>query len=222
MTTPTQTLSTPSLAEQIAIISATAAEDLSAVWDGLPPRLAIQALMDLLPAVVDTWALAAGAFAADWYDDRREDEGIKGRFTAIVPETDDLGAEQLARWAAQPINLDEPDFRLARSRAEGGLQRRITNMARDTVMTSSIEDPQARGWQRVARSGGCPFCRVLAGRGTVYSSKSANFGAHDYCHCSAVPAWGGKPVPVKAFTPSARTITDADRARVRDWIAANT
>ena len=220
MTAPT--LLTPSLAEQVAIISATTAEALSTVWDGLPPSAAIQALFDLLPAVVDTWALAAGAFTADWYDNLREDNGIRGRFTATVPEAKDLGAEELARWAAQPINLDEPDFRLARSRAEGGLQRRITNVARETVMTSSIEDPQARGWQRVARSGGCAFCQMLAGRGIVYSEKSASFGAHDYCHCSAVPAWGGKPVPVRAFKPSARTVTDADRARVREWIKANT
>ena len=45
--------------------------------------------------------------------------------------------------------------------------------------------------------------------------------AHDHCHCSAVPAWSGEPRPVKPYTPSARKATDADRARVRDWIATH-
>ena len=221
MTSPTQLISTPTLAEQIAIITAMANEDLSGLWDGLSPDQVTQALFDMLPALVDTWATAAASFTADWYDDRREDDGIDGRFLAIVPELGDLGAEELAGWASQPLRREEPDIRLVRSRVEGGLQRRITNASRDTVMTSSIQDPKAQGWQRVARSNGCPFCVMLASRGQVYREKTADFGAHDYCHCSAVPAWGGRAVPVRAFTPTSRSITDADRARVRDWIAAN-
>jgi hypothetical protein len=212
---------TPTLAEQIAVITSTAFEDLSPLWVSLSPQEAAEALFDMLPAIVDTWATASGAFAADWYDDQREDNEIRGRFHAIVPDLGDLGAEQLAGWGAEPLRREIPDLRLTRSRIEGGLQRRITNVARDTVMTSAIEDPQSRGWQRVARSGGCSFCVMLAGRGAIYTSKSADFGAHDFCHCSATPAWSGKEIPVKPYRPSSREITDADRARVREWIKAN-
>jgi hypothetical protein len=211
----------PTLAEQVAVISDASIEDLEAIWN-LPARQIGPALLDLLPAVIDTWALAAGAFAADWYDDRREEADVKGRFRAVVPDLGDLGAEELARWGSAPVDLDVPDLRLARSRIEGGLQRRVTNVSRQTVMTSSIEDPQARGWQRVARSGGCAFCQMLAGRGAVYTEKSADFGAHDYCHCSATPAWSGRSKAVRAYVPTDRSITDADRARTREWIAANT
>jgi len=218
MTTP---VPTPTLAEQIAVITAVAAEDLAPVWNGLTANQATEALLDLLPAVVDTWGYAAAAFSADWYDNQREDNGIGGRFTAVIPDLGDTGATELALWGAEPINLDEPDWTLARSRVEGGLQRRITNFSRDTIMTSAIDDPQARGWQRVARAGGCAFCVMLAGRGLVYSKKSARFGAHDHCNCSAVPAWGGKAAPVKPYKPSSANVTDADRARVLEWLAAN-
>lgn len=211
----------PTLAEQVALISQASVEDLEAIWN-LPTAQLGQALLDLLPSLIDTWATAAGSFTADWYDDRREEADVKGRFRAIVPDLGDLGAKELARWGAAPLDLDVPNLPLVRSRVEGGLQRRVTNMSRKTVMTSSIEDPQARGWQRMARSNGCPFCQMLAGRGFIYSEKSADFGAHDYCHCSAVPAFSGRPVPVRAYKPTDRTITDADRARTREWLASNT
>lgn len=208
------------LAQQVAVISDASIEDLEAIWS-LPARQIGPALLDLLPAIVDTWALAAGSFTADWYDDQRDEAEVKGRFRALVPNLGDLGAEQLARWGAAPIDLDTPDLNLVRSRIEGGLQRRVTNASRTTVMTSAIEDPQARGWQRVARSGGCAFCVMLASRGAVYTEKSADFGSHDYCHCSAAPAWGGRELAVKPYRPSGRDITEADRTRVREWIAAN-
>ena len=115
----------------------------------------------------------------------------------------------------------EPDWQAARNRISGGLQRRIANVARDTVTFSAVEDPGADGWQRVARSGGCAFCRMLAGRGAVYTKSSSDFASHDDCHCVAMVAWKGIERPVKPYTPSAATITDADRARVRAWMASN-
>lgn len=214
-------MTTPTLAEQVAVITDIAAEDLSFIWRGLSPQEATEALFDMLPSVIDTWAAAAGALSADWYDQRREDADIAGRFTAIIPDLGDAGADELAGWASQAIDLDEPDWDLARSRVDGGMQRRITNTSRETIIKSSLEDPHARGWQRVARAGGCAFCVMLAGRGTIYRAKNVRFGAHDHCHCSAVPAWGGRAVPVKPYKPSGRRITAADRARVREWISAN-
>jgi len=210
---------TPTLAEQVAVISAAATEDLSGIWDLGTPSATIEALFDLLPALIDTWATAAGSYTANWYDDLREERSVKGRFTAIVPDLGDLGADQLAAWTTDAILVDDPD--LARSRAEGGLQRRVTNTSRATVMTSSEEDPGATGWQRVARTGGCSFCVMLASRGDVYTKKGSRFGAHDHCNCSAVPAFGGQPTPVRPYKPSDRNITDADRVGLREWLKAN-
>jgi hypothetical protein len=55
-------------------------------------------------------------------------------------------------------------------------------------MGSSIADPKARGWMRVG-SGRCDFCRMLIGRGAVYTESTVDFHAHDHCGCGATPAW---------------------------------
>jgi hypothetical protein len=46
-----------------------------------------------------------------------------------------------------------------------------------------------------------------------------DFAAHDHCRCIAVPAFAGRPTPVQPYTPTSRDITDADRTRVRAYLA---
>jgi hypothetical protein len=59
---------------------------------------------------------------------------------------------------------------------------------------------------------------MLIARGAVYTEVTADFASHDHCNCSAVPAFGGQPLAVKPYTPSSKNITDADRARVREYL----
>lgn len=200
-----------------------AAADLDVVWQLVTSAAeAREALAAVLPGVIEAYGSAAATLAADWYDELRDDEGIAGRFTAIPADLADPGAEALAGWGVSPLFKPEPDWPAAKTLVEGGLQRRIANYARDTVIGSAVADPQAHGWQRVAKPDGCGFCQMLAGRGTVYRSRrSADFGAHDHCSCTATVAWRGRQVPVRPYTPSTRNISDADRARAREWIAAN-
>jgi hypothetical protein len=56
-------------------------------------------LRDILPALVDTYGQAAGALAADWYDEARDEAGVRGRFRALVADVPDPGADALAGWA---------------------------------------------------------------------------------------------------------------------------
>ena len=175
------------------------------------------AYVEVLPALTRTYGLAAGAVAADWYDDTRDELNVDRRFAAIVTDVNDDGLDALAKWGVGPLYDTEPDWDAALARISGGVQLKITNVARDTVMTSATEDPEAQGWQRSA-SGGCAFCQMLAARGAVYRSNTVDFGAHPHCQCVAVPAFTGRPVPVKPYRPSAKTITDADRARTRAWM----
>lgn len=179
------------------------------------------ALVEILPILVEGYGSAAATLAADWYDELREELEVSGRFTASPVELDDLGTDELAGWGVSPLYQAAPDWAAARVLVAGGLQRRIANAARETVSESSIADPQARGWQRVGH-GECDFCAMLIGRGIVYTRKNVRFASHDHCKCTVVPAFGGgRPLPVKPYTPSARKSSPADRARTRAWMKAN-
>lgn len=215
-------VSTAELRLAVAGLTDLAARDLGTAWaDPTDAAAARAALGDLLGPLLDAYGAAAAAIAADWYDDLRDAESdARSRFRAIPAAPVTGGIDVLAGVAVGPLFGANPDTAAAVTLAVGGLQRLIANAARDTVTGSAVADPAAEGWQRVAY-GGCGFCRMLAGRGAVYTEGRADFASHDHCHCHATPAWKGKPVPVKPYTPSAADITDADRARVRRWIADN-
>ena len=151
---------------------------------------AVEALRDALPRFVAIYGAAAATLAADWYDDLREAAEVRGRFAAIPAELPDVGrTDALAGWAAGPMFAAEPDKATALSKVAGGLQRIVANADRDTIRVSSVQDRAARGWRREG-SGGCTWCQILIGRGSVYSEASADFEAHDHCRCVAVPDFG--------------------------------
>lgn len=193
--------------------------DLAALWRMVSEGASADtALRDLLPAIIREYGQAGAAIAADWYDDQRDKVGARGRFTASPIDADDRGAQALIGWALTSATNDSTLATLV----AGGVQRRIADHVRLTVAANAVADKAAEGWQRVG-VGECKtgFCDMLIGRGAVYSEATADFAAHDHCQCSAVPAWGGEPLPVKPFTPSTRAATDADRARVREYIATH-
>lgn len=211
---PTATL----LRSALVGISVLATDDLNRLWQQVDDAVnARETLQEILPALVDTYGAAAAALAADWYDELRDELGIRGRFTAIPAEITDPGVDALAGWGVSPLFQKDPDWASARTLVAGGLQRRVANAARDTVIGSSLADPGAVGWQRVG-AGACAFCQMLISRRPVYSEATASFASHDHCHCTAVPAFGGEPLPVRPYAPSAKKGTDADRARARAYI----
>lgn len=175
------------------------------------------ALSDVLPKVVQTYGEAAAYVAAEWYTEVRAKAGARTFFEAIPADVGRRGTDELAAWATSTASdLDSLSALVA-----GGLQRRISDVARETVMGSTFADPSAVGWQRQA-AGGCSFCVMLAGRGAVYSEATADFASHDHCQCQAVPLFeGAEPIDVKPYQRSARDISDTDRARVRKWIATH-
>lgn len=188
--------------------------DLARLWRLVAEGASAEvALRDLLPALVTEYGQAGAALAAEWYDDVRAKAGVAGRFTAVPIDADDRGAQALVGWALSEARDDAG----LQSLILGGAQRRIADHVRYTVAGNSVADPQADGWQRVG-SGECAFCAMLIGRGAVYSEASADFASHDHCKCSATPAFKGEPRPVKPYTPSLRTTTDKDRARVREYL----
>lgn len=198
-------------------LSDNAEADLRALWAQLDASTVREGLFDAIPALVGDYGDASAAVSAEWYDENRSDFNVPGRFSADVPQNLDLGPNALAGWGS---SLAETNFATALTQISGGLVLRVMNASRDTLTIATDRDPQARGWQRSGQ-GQCAFCRMLIGRGAVYTKTSVRFGSHDNCKCVAVPAFGGRPLPVEPYKITDRTITDADRAAVRKWIADN-
>lgn len=178
------------LRNAVARLSGLAQADVRSLFAGEPsPETLKVALVDVVPALVAKYGTAAGALAAEWYDLRRARAEVRGRYLADPVVVPAAGAEALAGFAVGPLYQANRDYAAARVLLDGGLQRRIANVARETVMTNSVRDPRARGWQRVGDGSSCEFCSMLLGRGAVYTEATADFQAHDHCGCSAEPAW---------------------------------
>lgn len=73
--------------------------------------------------------------------------------------------------------------------ASGAMSRLVLDAGRESVTRTIQSDGDALGWQRVLGGGGCDFCRMLAGRGDVYSKGTSTFEAHDHCGCTAEPVY---------------------------------
>lgn len=179
-----------------------------------------------VPVIAERYGLAAGALAADWYDELRDAAEVAGYFRAMPAELPDMGRyEALAGWAATKDDVE--------ALVMGGVQRIIANAHRETVMRSAFADPRAEGWARFSGGGdgSCPFCFMLISRGAVFTDKTVKFGAHDSCNCAAGPVWKGRRSEVDKYRKSARRREDpdgtasgstkADQDRAREWIAEN-
>lgn len=209
------------LAADLAVVAGQAFTDLDPIWLLDDPAQLRDALLDVLPAVADTYATAAGALAADTYDELRAAARAAGRFAAVVAPLREFGTDSLALWATSRDWEADGALAAARTQVEGGLQRRIANAGNETFTSNVQEDPAARGWERITSATACDFCRMVAMRGAVYTKGTASFACHDHCNCSARPLWGDETVKAGKYRRTERNITDADRARVRAWIADN-
>lgn len=207
----------PQLREEVAAVTALAIEEMRAQI-AAAGQATSDFLADLLPGLIASFAESAAVVATEWYDEHRATLAVPGNYEAFIPDLREPGIEQMLRWADAEAQTELSRLALI----EGGTFRRVENGARDTIISNVNDDPQGIGYQRYARESadGCGFCQMLAGRGTVYrTATSASFGAHDSCRCVAVPAFDGAPVPVRPYEPSRKRATDADRTRVREWLA---
>lgn len=167
------------------------------------PVQARNAVLAEAPVITTVYGEQTAVTAADWYDELRYTERAPGRFRAIM--ADPVPSEfvrRRMRYGAGHLFSSTPDLFLPFML--DALQEYVLQPGRDTIQQSAIEDPNARGWQRITSSGACDFCVMLAGRGGVYMRKTATFAAHGNCNCSAAPTWApdAKEVPASAYTAS--------------------
>jgi hypothetical protein len=80
----------------------------------------------------------------------------------------------------------------AEARSSAAAMRHALDGGRDTIISTLQEDPEGRGWQRVASGGACKFCSMLDGK--FHYAETADFPAHDGCSCSQEPVFGERRV----------------------------
>ncbi|MEU9442873.1 hypothetical protein AB0D42_18510 [Streptomyces sp. NPDC048304] len=176
----------------------------------IPSRLqgSVPDWLAVMQAVVEQYARTSSSLAADFYDAQREAAGVPGVFT--VPVADPPSPEQTEaslRWATKdlwPRDPEDPkttdaqrepiETRLAQAekKAEQVAQKLVVDAGRGTVREAVRQDRQATAWARSAALGACAFCRLLAIRGAVYERETADFRAHDGCHCGVIPVFKGQ------------------------------
>lgn len=184
-----------------------------------------RAIEGFLPDLVQTYGEIGASLAADFYEELRDGSpDVRRIYRATMP--DEVvrlpQAQASARWALGPLfgQGDNPGPAQALTNLSGVTRRLTLAPARTTVRENAARDPEAIGWRRIGDGDSCRFCRMLIGRGEVYSADTARFGAHDRCGCMAEPAWGsGEPVRVEQYVATKRNLTAADRARVNGFLA---
>lgn len=216
------------LRQAVADVAGASSTELRRLWSRLDTADADgvrEALVEVVPALVDEHGTVAAALTADYYDEAREDARVSGRFRARpVDPAPSARVEAMVRWGVGPLFSEQPDPAAALERLSSGQERIVTDFQRETIVDSVERDPQARGWQRVGSGRACPFCSMLIGRGGVYrSGGTAAFRSHNNCRCVAVPSWDATAAPVSeiAYRASKRERTDADRAALRKYLREN-
>jgi hypothetical protein len=155
-------------------------------------------------AIVARYGQASGAAALDYYRSERVAAGVTSPTTLkIAPSPADRVIEDAVGWAVSDLYgpVSPETTTLVQENLDAAVTQLVLDQGRDTIIDNALRDPKAKGWARVTEVGACSFCIMLAlraGAGFLYTSKrSADFQAHDNCHCHAEPVFN-------AYEPSHR------------------
>lgn len=157
--------------------------------------------LDLVETVVNAQRARSAELGAAYVDTFKKLElgpAAVGDLTlATLVELDKLTSSMLATGPgaiehALSLGVDPRiAAEVARARSAASAQRHANNGGRQTILS----DKTALGWQRVCSGDPCSFCAMLASRGPVYRSVgSADFQAHDSCHCYPEPVYKRGPL----------------------------
>ena len=188
------------------------------------PDATRDALLAATPEVVAYYSDGTAALAADYYDELRAEAAPARRW--VAEPVVNLREEKISTgvlWAVEPLYRQQQDIDLALTRVAEVVQYETARPFRDTITTNTRRDPSARGWRRVT-SGGCSFCRMLAGRGAVYKVATARFASHPHCGCTAAPVFEGYQGPeasVMQYVASKRTRTPREKQELREYLSAH-
>lgn len=176
----------------------------------IPSRLeeTVPDWMTAVRALIGEYGQASGSIAGDYYEAERVAARVTGRFTVpLLDPPPDERVDSGLRWATKDLWGRDPDdsattaaqheplevrLEQAEKKAEGVAQKLVADQGRGAVQEAVRQDHQATAWARAAALGACYFCKAMAIRGAVYKQDTADFRAHDGCHCGVVPVFKGQ------------------------------
>lgn len=170
--------------------------DLWPIWDGT--RQTFDTFTFATVSLTQARRTDSAGLAAGYYRAYRVAEGLTGdapiRLAARVePERVITSLNVVARRSVQKSiqsGLSPQSARqIALARTQGAVTRHVLNGGRETILGTLQADRDTARWRRVTGADPCSFCSMLAGRGAVYTSDTADFKAHDNCRCSAQPVF---------------------------------
>jgi len=155
------------------------------------PEAVRQDLFDYIPVLVSQYGDMAAGVAADWYDELRAAEGVRGTFRApLAPLVPDEVVNGRLGFATR---IEGPLFTGQTAALSGFVELMANEYAlqpgRETIAQAAHRDNAA--YARIPEPGACKFCLMLASRGFVYSKDTAGQTRkfHGKCRCNAMPVW---------------------------------
>lgn len=156
----------------------------------LTPEQIRDALVELVPALIDKYGSIAAAMAADWFEQLTE-------LKAVVPDLyQPQGWQANTRWALSPLFDGTQDLRSAFVHLVEVSKREVKNHGRSTIAHSVRQYSNVLYARVMTGPSNCSFCVVLSSRGPVYgSAQTAKIDQegekyHANCDCVAVPMRG--------------------------------
>lgn len=217
--------------QQTIALRARTLRDATRLWPLLNPRRMDETFPEWLAmhsTLIRRDHRQAAALASTYLKAARLSSGVSG--DAVIRLADGLPIDQIEASMSTTARAGfykalrtgrtvEEAQRVALVRTLGSTGRLVLQGSRDTVRGSLSADRVGRGWQRIAGAGACSFCKMLAGRGAIYSADTADFAAHDHCGCSVAAVYSEQPIEVRAYEPSPRgrwsdRASDDDRERM--------
>lgn len=220
----------------LTLVTTAAIAEVQSVAQASPdPTETVSALFTAVPLIVGAYVDGSSALALDWYDEIRDESSPSTLFEpAPITLVREGHLGNVVAWATQEIRSFESDLladlaqieaeMLAKIEAE--VQKEVAAGFWDTIAGNVQQDPDAVGFQRFARAGACPFCRMLADKGAVYrTEETARFAAHTTCHCIAKPKFRngefGPEADAMQYLASKKRRSPAEKARLREYLKAN-
>jgi hypothetical protein len=199
------------------------------------PDRARNGLLNFVPLLVQRYGDMASTVAADWFEELRFeaiDEGYIARIAASTAHSfsprlapvDTAATEATVRYLAAGLYSDTPEAVLPR--LQDAASRQVLQTGRATTRLNTFtRGSGARGWARATRPGSCRFCRAIAGRGAVFTERTARFASHaPKCNCVAYPSFDPNAPQVEAMayvaSRSTAQMSDEERAIHREKVTA--